>query len=64
MAAFGVSSDAATAIRTALGWRNLQQILICPASSLPGTSFDGFGSGELRSAYIAAGIEAAQRILP
>jgi NTE family protein len=59
-----VSAEAAQAIRKALGWRHLGQTLICPETSLPGTSFAGFGDAQLRAAYIAAGVDAAEKSLP
>jgi NTE family protein len=58
-----VSAEAAQAIRIALGWRHLRQTLICPATLLPGTSFAGFGDAQLRAAYIAAGVDAAEKSL-
>jgi len=58
-----VSAEAAKAIKAALGWRYLGQTLICPATSLPGTSFAGFGDAKLRAGYIAAGVEAAEKAL-
>jgi len=58
-----VPAATAQTIRAALGWRHLNQTLICPPRSLPGTSFAGFGDAKLRAAYIAAGIEAAEKAL-
>jgi hypothetical protein len=46
-----VSVEAAKAIKAALGWRHLGQTLICPATSLPGTSFAGFSDPKLRAGY-------------
>jgi NTE family protein len=63
MADSNVSAEATVAIRAALAWRPLHLTLICPATSLPGTSFAGFGDAKLRVAYIAAGVEAAKNAL-
>jgi predicted acylesterase/phospholipase RssA len=61
-------ADAAerAALLEALGWagrRPVQVVEIRPDQDLPGNSFSGFASLELRRQYVQAGVDAAQRAL-
>jgi predicted acylesterase/phospholipase RssA len=53
------SRETTDAVLRALGWRELDLVLIGPHEELPGTSFSGFFHRELRQQYMQAGEQAA-----
>ena len=56
----GAGAATAQAVLAALGYRELQVILIHPDPTLAGTAFSAFFDRELRRTYIEEGIRAAQ----
>lgn len=57
------SRETTDAVLGALGWRELDLVLIGPDEELPGSSFSGFFRRELRQQYIQAGERAASDAL-
>jgi predicted acylesterase/phospholipase RssA len=59
----GASPATTQAVVDALGWRELDLVLVHPDPALRGTSFSGFFCRKLRQQYIDAGARAAKRAL-
>jgi NTE family protein len=57
------SEETKKGVLRALGWRELELVLIHPDPPLPGTSFSGFRDASLRKTYVDAGIRAAESAL-
>jgi predicted acylesterase/phospholipase RssA len=61
--ATGATSETRDRVLGALGWRDVDLVLIHPDPPLSGTSFSGFFDRDLRMAYIRAGQRAAESSL-
>jgi predicted acylesterase/phospholipase RssA len=59
----GASPQTTDAVLRALGWRDVDLVVISPGVALPGNAFAGFFDRALRQAYIQAGIRAAEEAL-
>jgi predicted acylesterase/phospholipase RssA len=57
------SEETKNGVLRALGWRELDLVLIHPDPPLPGTSFSGFRDASLRKTYVDAGERAAESAL-
>jgi predicted acylesterase/phospholipase RssA len=60
--ATGASAETAKAVFAAIGWREIDLLVVHPDPPLPGSSFSGFFDRSLRESYIVAGEEAADRV--
>jgi NTE family protein len=61
--ATGASSDTSRRVLAALGWRELEVVLVYPDPILPGTAFSAFFDRDMRRSYIEEGVRAAQAAL-
>ncbi len=61
--ATGASAETKRAVLGALGWRQLEFVLVHPDPGLTGTAFSAFFDRDLRRTYIEEGIRAAQAAL-
>ena len=63
LAGSGATPDTTAAVLHALGWRDLQLVVVYPDRPLPGTSFSGFFDRAVRGQYVDAGVRAARAAL-
>jgi NTE family protein len=61
--ATGASNETTRRVLAALGWRELEVVLVYPDPILPGTAFSAFFDRDMRRSYIEEGVRAAQAAL-